>query len=160
MCMGDALRFFQYESSKIHTGIVIAYQQEQDQKVLRHVYEIDLDNRGLLWGSVTVEDIRALDSLIRSVPRGPRDPETKQAIARLKHDLNEKSGIVKFNPKLDSKSQRRLQCSISKFPNYPELLKSSTDIPQVRGVDILPSIVSGRRVRNRRVHEPDSLVLR
>jgi hypothetical protein len=151
LCMGDALRVFAYEEGVDHTCIAVRYDQREDQKILNHVYEIDLMQRELLWGRVVKEDVEALDALVRSMPNGQRDPAIDRAIKDKKKELNDKSGAVRFNPKIDSKNQRRLQCSIPKFPAYPALIKTATAEPLVRGIQIAASVLSGRRVRNRRV---------
>lgn len=151
LCMGDALRVFNYEDGVQHTCIVIQYDQQDAVKRLTHVYELDLMQRELLWGSVTKEDIEALSSLVRSMPNGRRDPEIDRAITQKKKELNAKSGIVRFNPKIDHENQRRLQCSIPKFQTYAAFIKSHSTEPIVRGKAIADTVPSGRRVRNRRV---------
>jgi hypothetical protein len=149
--MADALRVYGYEEGVEHTAIVVQYEQQDEKKVLTHVYELDLMQRELLYGRVTRQDIEELNDLVRSMPRGRRDPEIDRAITAKKKELNAKSGAMRFNPKIDSDKQRRLQCSIPKFASYPWLVKSVTTEPVVRGVQIISSIDSGRRVRNRRV---------
>ena len=151
LCMGDALRVFAYETGVEHTCIAVRYDQRDVEKHLKQVYELDLMQRELLWGRVTKEDIESLDTLVRSMPAGGRVADIDRAIKEKKKELNSKSGAVRFNPKIDSKNQRRLQCSIPKFPSYPALIKSVTAEPLVRGVAIAASILTGRRVRNRRV---------
>lgn len=151
LCMGDALRVFEYEAGVEHTCIVVQYVQRDEQKVLTNAYELDLTKREILWNRVTKQDVEDLDRLVRSMPTNRRDPEIDRAIAQKKKELNAKSGAVKFNPKIDSKTQRRLQCSIPKFASYPGLIKSSTTEPIVRGVAIAAFILSGRRARNRRI---------
>lgn len=151
VCMGDALRVFNYSPDEVHTGIVLRYRQDGDTKTLSGVYELDLDNRPLLWGSVTAEDIRALDSLVRSMPTGARDATLDRQISQLKKELNSKSGVVRFNPKIDSGSQRRLQCSIPNFAAIPALIRTSSVECVVRGVLIAASVLSGRRIRNTRM---------
>lgn len=159
LCMGDALRVFDYEPGVEHTCIAIQYGQRDQQKVLTSVYELDLMKREILWGGVTKQDVEDLDRLVHSMPANRRDSEIDKAIAQKKKELNAKSGAIRFNPKIDSKNQRRLQCSIPKFATYPDLIKSSTTQPIVRDVAIAASVESGRRVRNRRVQEASSLVL-
>ena len=85
------------------------------------------------------------------MPSGQRNPDIDRAIKEKKAELNARSGAVRFNPKIDSKTQRRLQCSIPKFATYPALLKSVTAEPLVRGIQIAAFVLSGRRVRNRHV---------
>jgi hypothetical protein len=151
LCMGDALRVFAYEEGVEHTCIAIRYDQGAEHKTLTHVYEIDLMQRELLWGRIVKEDIEALNGLVRSMPHGRRDAEIDRAITAKKKELNAKSGAIQFNPKINSTTQRRLQCTIPKFPTYPALLKSVTTEPVVRGIQIAAFVLSGRRVRNRRV---------
>ena len=150
LCMGDALRVFDYEAGVQHTCIAVRYDQHETEKRLNKVYELDLMQRQLLWGTITKEDIESLDSLVRSMPAGNRVPDIDRAIKQKKKELNAKSGAIRFNPKIDSKNQRRLQCSIPKFASYPTLIKSVCSDPLVRGIAIAASILSGRRVRNRR----------
>lgn len=151
LCMGDALRVFEYEPDVEHTCIVIQYVQRGEEKVLTHVYELDLTQRDVLWGSVTKQDIEELDRLVRSMPANRRDPDIDKAITQKKRELNTKSGAIRFNPKIDSKTQRRLQCSIPLFASYRALIKTSTTEAIVRGIPIVASIAGGRRIRNRRV---------
>jgi len=151
LCMGDALRVFSYDEGVEHTCIAIRYTQDAEQKTLTHVYELNLMHRDLLWGHVVKEDIAELDALVRSMPPGRRDPGIDRAITMKKRELNAKSGAIRFNPKLNSTTQRRLQCTIPKFPTYPGLITSVTTEPLVRGIQIAAFVLSGRRIRNRRV---------
>lgn len=149
--MGSALRVFNYSSEDIHTGIVIRYKQEGDSKVLSNVYELDLDNRALLWGSVTEEEVRSLDALVRSMPSRTRDAALDRRIKDMKRELNARSGVMRFNPKIDGGTQRRLQCSIPNFAEIPSLIRTQSAECVVREVEIAASVPSGRRVRNARV---------
>lgn len=159
LCMGDALRVFEYEAGVEHTCIVVQYVQRDEQKILTNSYELDLTKRDILWGGVTKQDVEELDRLVRSMPANRREPDIDRAIAQKKKELNAKSGAIRFNPKIDSKNQRRLQCSIPKFATYRGLIKTSTTQPIIRGVAIVGSVLSGRRIRNRRIQEAAGLVL-
>lgn len=151
LCMGDPLRIFDYPGDSVHTGIVVHYEQVEGEKRLVRTHEITLDNRVLLWGSVTREEIAALDGLVRSMPRGARVPDIDEAINRLKTELNGKSGVMRFNPKIDSKTQRRLQCSIPNYESTVGLIRITNEAPVVRDIVITSTIESSRRIRNRRV---------
>ena len=153
VCMGDALRLFRYSPDEKHTCILVRYKQEADRKVLTSTYELDLDNRPLLWGSVTLEDVVELDALVRSMPSGTRDATIDAEIRRKKKELNALSGMIRFNPKIDSKSQRRLQCSIPNFAESTSLVKVNIADAIVRGIRIAGFVLSGRRIRNRLVQE-------
>ena len=149
VCMGDALRILDYEPGVLHTAIVVQYEQCADSKVVVCVYELDLGQRELLWGRVAREEVSELDALVRSMPRGRRVPEIDAAITAKKNELNAKSGVLKFNPKIDSKTQRRLQCSIPKFADASGLVRTVARDPLVRGIPITASLPSGRRQRSR-----------
>jgi hypothetical protein len=86
--MADALRVYGYEEGVEHTAIVVQYEQQDEKKVLTHVYELDLMQRELLYGRVTRQDIEELNDLVRSMPRGRRDPEIDRAITAKKKELN------------------------------------------------------------------------
>jgi hypothetical protein len=146
--MSDALRIYDYCPSDKHTAIVVQYKQVDETKVVRSVYELDLSNKELLFGTVTREELMELIQTIRNVPPGTPDPGLLRNIHVMKKQLNAKSGVVQFNPKLDSKHQRRLQCSIPKFSQHPNLIRCHTTDPIVRGVGILATLVSRRRVRH------------
>jgi hypothetical protein len=152
--LGDALRMFENVSRPRYELITLGYHQhDENTKILTNVTEFDASNsRELLFGGVTEEEIRQLRQLIVSIPKGVALPETKRAVTQLKNQLNQKSGYVKFNPKIDSGSQRRLQCSI---PKYSRFLSSNRDRnidysedSVLREVQLTRTIVSGRRVRN------------
>ena len=151
VCMGDALRVFQYTPGETHTAIIVKYKQEGTNKNLTNVYELDLDNRTALWGSVTLEDVQELNALVCSMPHGKeRDAAITNAINSKKRILNSKSGIIRFNPKIDSKKQRRLQCSIPGFAQSI-IVKSATTEAIVRCVAIKSVIASARRILKGRV---------
>jgi hypothetical protein len=151
LCMGDPLRIWDYSDDEIHTGMVLRYRQEGGVKRLVSTREITLNNRALLFGSVTREEIVALSDLIKSHPRDRRDPAIDAEIVRVQKELNAKSGIMQFNPKIQTKIQRRLQCSIPNYESAEGLITATADGPVVRGVPITEVIDSTPRARNRRV---------
>ena len=59
---------------------------------------------------------------------------------------------INISPKVDSKNQRRVQCSIPKInellEQYPEFIISRNSEAVVRGVQITSTIESGKRKRN------------
>ena len=154
-CMGSALRIWDYDTSEKHTAIIVSYVQRGGSKVVTRVVEFGLDDKVALFGTLAREDIARLDALIRSVPSGKMTREMHSQVHNLKKELNAKSGLVKFNPKIDSNTQRRLQCSLPKVSSLvtaaPKLIRSDVSEAIVRGVPILASAESGARVRNARV---------
>ena len=152
----DALRIFGYKDYPKITMIAVRWvQQTPTTKAIQRIYEVALGgpviNR-ILFGDVTEEELKALVQLMRQIPPGPVSTSAKAAVHAEKTRLNQKSGIIRFNPKMDSKSQRRLQCSIphlsAALAAHPEMLISSSAEPLVRGSAIPATIESGPRVRN------------
>ncbi|NBV77595.1 hypothetical protein EBR66_05535 [bacterium] len=155
--LGDARRIFQYKEYPMVTVICVGYTQQNDlEKTITKVQEISLSGEqahALLFKDVTEEDVNGLLSRIKAVPKGvPRDHPSRKAVHEEKKRLNAKSGLIRLNPKMDSKHQRRLQCSIPKLSKvlleHPEILLYSSTEPLVRGIRIPSTIQSPRRVRN------------
>ena len=153
--MGSVLRIWDYDPTEKHTAIIVVYAQRGDHKVVTRVVEFSLDDKAALFGSLTRAEIVQLDDLIRSVPAGKMSREIHAQVHGLKKELNAKSGLISLNPKIDSNTQRRLQCSLPKVDTLvakaPHLIKSDVAAAIVRGVEIVDSVASGRRVRNTRV---------
>lgn len=154
---GDPLRIFGYANYPTVTMIALRYKQDTSTtKKLQHIHEISIGGAAthdILFGAVTEEEVKELIALVKRLPPpGPGHDEIRAAVHAEKKRLNEKSGIIRFNPKMDSKGQKRIQCSIPKLSSfisaYPGLLISSTTEPIVRGVEIPTSIESVPRQRN------------
>jgi hypothetical protein len=153
VCMGDALRV--YDSVTAPTPLnmcVVSYKQEGDNKHVKKITEVSLAGaKDLLFGSVTREEVAELDRQIKAVPKG-RSPtkEEKVSYQSYQRQLQAKGGAIIFNPKLDSKSQRRLQCSFGRFEGFvaahPERLVATSTTNKFRGGEITQSIQSARRV--------------
>jgi hypothetical protein len=151
---GDAYRIFNYEQNPV-TMIHLQWRQADPQtKQLTRVREFSLGGAAThraLFGDVTDEDIRGLVQMIRAIPAGPVSAEAKAAVHAEKNRLNAKSGGIRFNPKMDSHGQRRLQCSIPHLSEFlaanPDLLISDTTEPLVRGVPIPATMAGGPRQR-------------
>lgn len=61
---------------------------------------------------------------------------------------------INISPKVDSKKQRRVQCSITKIDKlleeYPQFIISRTTEPIIRGIHLTSIIDSDKRVRNKK----------
>lgn len=111
VCMANPLHVYDHSESNSYDLIIFIY----DIKGSLDVLYLRLKNyRQFLFGDVSKNDIHELIKMIKSVEHGRRQtPEERTNIQEKKNELNLKSGIVKFNPKIDSKTQRRLQCSFN-----------------------------------------------
>jgi hypothetical protein len=114
--MADALRIFDATSTEqIHVVILQWRQASPTTKQLQQVIELNLTNAtSELFGTVTVAELTALRALIVGIPHGRHATvEEKAAYTALKKGLEAKCGLIRLHPKIDSKSQRRLQCSFN-----------------------------------------------
>lgn len=137
VCLADARRMFNWVSNVKKESscsvdptlriICVEYAQEGPVKHIFKVIELilkdDEETHKLFWGDLTLADINEFhDSLgLQNFPKGDHEAARKFAKAK-KKELARRGGIIDLNPKIDSKSQRRLQCSL-KLMN-PEILES------------------------------------
>ena len=149
--MGDPMRIFNYSPDEKHTALVIYYKQDPDVKRITKVVEFSLDNKRALFGDVSREEIEALVREIRSVPARAPEEELivrRQHINAMTRELSRRSGAIRFNAKIDSTTQRRLQCTITAIPD--EIVEYSETSAYVRGVWITDHVASNVRTRNPR----------
>ena len=153
--MGDAQRIFEATGGEPFHMVLIQYDQAEGQKILKSVLEVNLTGaRTLLFGDLTWEEISDFHAHLKRIPSGR--VENKDYLIR-SSELNKRSKDIQLRPKVDSKTQRRLQCS---FPNidffcksYPERLLYSNADGVFKGVQLMKTLESGRRVRHPKTHE-------
>lgn len=108
--MGDALRQFDIDEP---FWLIIGYwQQNGETKRFVNVVarRIEPEDWRQLWGDLERADLKRLDEIIKRTP-DPR--EARELAQQLKREPKFKSSVITLNPKIDSKSQRRLQCSLA-----------------------------------------------
>lgn len=155
---GDIRRFYSYEFDNPnikHTMIVIKYRQQENKKVIEHIFEIDYNKEchQLLFGSIDINHISTYIAQIKQIPPGSVVNEIKNNYLREKHRLQTENNMrINICPKVDSKNQRRVQCSIPNFESILEKFikyRSPSDSPNLlREKEIPLSIESGKRERN------------
>ncbi len=108
--MGDALR--QYDIHEPFWLIVGYWQQNGTEKKFVNIVaaRIEPDEYHKLWGDVKRADLEKLDSLIKDTPS---PVAARQAAQKLKREAPFNTSVISLNPKIDSKHQRRLQCSLT-----------------------------------------------
>ena len=154
---GDILRFFNGDFSKKYTIILIRYQQKSDTKCVKEVLEIayTLELRDYLFGSASVEVLKEYVDFVKSIPKGSVSEEIKKEYKLKKTALQKEHNMrINISPKVDSGSQRRVQCSIPKvdqlLAQFPEIVLYRSVDPVVRNVSIIKEIQSAARVRNKK----------
>jgi hypothetical protein len=153
--LGSALRVYDTVASGMaYRMTVICWAQEGETKRVTGIVEVDLTcATAELFGTLTRADIAALDAAIRVYPKGlsASAPEC-EPITALCASLCRRSGAIQLNKKIDSGSQRRLQCSFNRFQDFiaahPERVIAQSTTCEFRGGRIQECIASGRRMRN------------
>ena len=154
---GDILRFFNGDFNNDYTIILIRYSQLNNQKKINEIIEINynLELRNYLFGSITEDILTNYVNLIKAIPNGPVNTEVKQTYKKLKTQLqNEYNMSINISPKVDSKTQRRVQCSIPKVNEvlikFPQNIISRTNKPIIKGIEITSCINSEPRKRTKK----------
>lgn len=95
--------------------IVGCYTQQENNKVFHTEYEfyITSDDYSKLWGSMTYEKVKTFVDFVKSIPDGKEaQKNTLKDRKLLQEQVQCKHSLMKINPKVDSKNQRRVQCSV------------------------------------------------
>lgn len=109
--LGDAIRQISIQEEFIL--IVGFWKQVKDFKELVNVTAttISMELWSTLWDPLTIDDVKKLDKLIKSYTTDYKI--IREKAQSLKAQSPFKDCLITLNPKIDSKTQRRLQCSIS-----------------------------------------------
>ena len=120
---GDVLRRRQETDYILVVGV---YSQVGDNKVFHteYTFYIKPEHEQKLWGRMNYNQLAEYVDYIKNIPAGKEaQQETKIERTVLKNCIEDKNALVKIHPKVDSKKQRRVQCSVK----IKELIKA--DIP-------------------------------
>ena len=120
---GDVLRRRQETDYNLVVG---CYSQVGENKVFHteYTFYIKPEHELKLWGRMNYNLLAEYVNYIKNIPAGKQaQQETKTERTLLKNCVSDKNALVKIHPKVDSKKQRRVQCSVK----IKELIKA--DIP-------------------------------
>ena len=120
---GDVLRRRQETDYILVVGV---YEQVGDNKVFHteYTFYIKPEHEQKLWGRMNYNQLAEYVEYNKNIPAGKEaQQETKTERTVLKNCIEDKNALVKIHPKVDSKKQRRVQCSVK----IKELIKA--DIP-------------------------------
>lgn len=134
----DILKRMQEKEYRLIVG---CYSQQENNKVFHTEYEfyITPEDYPKLWGSMTYEKVKTFVDYVKSIPAGKEAQEaTSKERKLLQEQIQCDYSLVKINPKVDSKNQRRVQCSIK----LDEILSSGIKYTK-KDINII--IPSGRR---------------
>jgi hypothetical protein len=108
--LGDALR--QFAIDEPFFLVVGFWRQEGDAKRFVNIVapRIDPAQWRKLWGNVTLADLQRLEAVIKDKSLSPE--AARAAALKIKNAPPFTTAVIIVNPKIDSKTQRRLQCSL------------------------------------------------
>ncbi len=126
--LGDALRQFRIEEPFIL--VVGFWRQEGDAKRFVNIVSPRIDPPAWrkLWGPVTLEDLERLDAVIKD--RSLTPAEARAAARKIKNAPPFTQATIVLNPKIDSATQRRLQCSLRFEDVFRHLVPGGNPEPQ------------------------------
>ena len=141
ICCSDIQRMYGHGD---YTLIVGVYNQVDNKKVFHTEYQffIKKEDFDKLWGNTSVEKLNEYVNKVKSVKHGKEAQEEYQKAAESwKLDVADDNALFVINPKVDSKKQRRVQCSL----HIDKLIAAGIDYTKN---SIEYTVVSGRRKFN------------
>lgn len=111
--LSDARSFWQSLERAPYRILVGHYRQRRDRKTFFQISEfiVKPEHAKALLGEVTLAEIETFHNGMKGFGKGAHVAARAWAIEE-KQRLGKRLGHVTLNPKIDSKSQRRLQCSV------------------------------------------------
>ena len=109
---GDILRRRQEEKYNL---VVAVWEQVGMTKVFHteYTFYISPSDTQKLWGNMSYMRLREYDDYIKSIPAGKIGQDSSKVKRTiLKNCIEDKNALFTINPKVDSKKQRRVQCSL------------------------------------------------
>ncbi len=109
---GDVLRRRQETDYNLVVG---CYSQVGENKVFHteYTFYIKPEHEQKLWGRMNYNLLAEYVNYIKNIPAGKEaQQETKTERTVLKNCIEDKNALIQINPKVDSKKQRRVQCSV------------------------------------------------
>ena len=106
--------------------VIGLWKQSGDNKIFHTEYTFNIKPEDMvkLWGNMKYEDVKEFDSFIKSIPSGKDAQQATTAERTLrKKAIADKNALMVIHPKVDSKNQRRVQCSFK----IDQMIKSGVE---------------------------------
>lgn len=128
--LGDALRQFKIEEPFVL--VVGFWRQEADEKRFVNIVAPRIEPAvwRKLWGPVTLADLERLEAVVKDKSLAPE--EARRAALKMKNAPPFSLSTIVLNPKIDTKTQRRLQCSLRFDDVFRHLAPGATSAAQDR----------------------------
>ena len=104
---------------KYYRLIVGCYKQEGKSKKFHTQYEFFIapEDYSKLWGKMDYQLVESFVDFVKAIPHGPEaQKDTKSVRDQFQEQVSCEEALFNINPKVDSKKQRRVQCSRSNVP--------------------------------------------
>lgn len=146
---GDILRFMGHCQNTPFKFIVAQWNQVDSQhKVFERVYEFDFTPEvyNKLFGDLTLDVITPFVQYVKSIPEGKAAQLANRSIWKQKRkDIQTayNTGLISIDAKIDSKSQRRVQCGVKISNLINAGINYSVFTDNYQGID-LPYVIYSR----------------
>jgi hypothetical protein len=131
ICMGDIRRMRTHNNYSLIVGV---YNQDGNYKKFNKQYTFNITDNDIcrLWGNMELEVIETFVNYVKNIPYGKEGQlSTKEYRNALLNEIYDNSALMTINAKVDSKKQRRVQCSMK----LDELISSGVKY-EVKDIDI------------------------
>ena len=112
ICCSDIMRMMKHNDYRLIVG---CYDQIDDKKVFHTQYEffIQPNDYLTLWGDMDFQRVEGFVDFVKNIPEGKEARDsTKFTRDNLQESVSCDKALFSINPKVDSKKQRRVQCSL------------------------------------------------
>ena len=142
ICCSDLLRMMKHTDYRLIVG---CYNQVGKKKVFHTQYEFFIQPKdySMLWGKMDYQLVESFVDFVKAIPHGPEaQKSTKSDRDQFQEQVSCEEALFTINPKVDSKKQRRVQCSLK----LDELIASGVHYNKT---DLNITIDSSRRKFNK-----------
>jgi hypothetical protein len=147
---GSAVRI--WEINKPFTLVIGRWEQIGSKKIVKSIDEIKITPKVLkkMTGNISIEEIKAFDKIIKKFPAGKDGQKEGINFANnWKRERKDKLGFLTITHKIDSKTQRRIQCNLN-YNNYIKLFGSPSMKTIFMGKLFPQEINHGPRIFNKK----------
>ena len=117
ICCSDILRMMKHNDYRLIVG---CYNQVGDQKI----FHTQPNDYLTLWGDMDFQRVELFVNYVKSIPEGAEARDNSKIVRdSLQESASCNKALYSINPKVDSKKQRRVQCSLK----LDELLASGVE---------------------------------
>lgn len=130
--LGDALR--QFDIAEPFLLVIGYWQQAGEAKRFVNIVapRVEPATWKKLWGPITRADLERLDAVIKDKTLTPVEARARARKIKSAPPFTDPSVVIVLNPKIDSKTQRRLQCSLRFADVFQFLAPGANREPQRR----------------------------